>query len=476
MLVFAFVFGLIGLSVCLVNWRAGILVCVLIGFLQDPLRKFIPGEPVILVVLVGVFVGATVIGMWRETGPLVLEPLIRWQEALKFRLLAFLVLVFVQSIISLLVYESAILTCVGLMSYLAPLVALSVTYSYFRNLNDFSLLISLYLFAAVLICVGVFLSFFGLNWRILQEVGSGLVIYDIGTVLKAHPGFMRASEIASWHLGAAVCFMIIVVNVKRDTRTSVIMGFLITMFVAAILMTGRRKMIMQILQFLVFYSVLLLYFKNAISGKLVVAIAAGAMAFWFGIEIIFPGGYGSQFELYAQRGATVFSDALGRMYQLGYSPIEWAINRVGFFGAGVGVASQGASMFGGGSQVIGGAGEGGLGKITVELGVPGLVLIFALSMGLFKYMLKILAYVAQQNDESFRIFAGIAAFLAANVPTFIVASQVYGDLFVLLILGWLLGLLLAVPRVAAEYNETVHRPLLRENPVIDRHIGNVVRY
>ncbi len=448
----------------------------LVGFAQDPLRKFVPGEPVILVVVVGVFAGATVIGMWRETGPIVFEPITKWHEPLKLWLNIFFVLIFIQAIVSLVFYGSVVLTGIGLMSYLAPFVALTITYSYFRNLNDISLVASVYLFVAVLLCLTVYLSFFGFQWQVLQEVGPGLVIYDVGTILKAHPGFMRASEIASWHLGAAVCFMIIFVNVKRETQASIVMGLLVTLFVAAILMTGRRKMIMQIMQFVVFYSVLLLYFKNAISGKFVVAVVVAAMLIWFGIEILFPGGYGSQFELYAQRGATVFSDALDRMYQLGYRPIEWAINRVGVFGAGVGVGSQGATIFWEGKHIAGGAGEGGLGKITLELGIPGLILIAVLLIGLFKYIMHILSYVAQLNDEAFRVYAGIAAFLLANIPTFIVASQVYGDLFVLLILGWLLGLLLAVPRVAAEYNDSVRRMPVPEVPVVVHRSSGVARY
>ena len=44
---------------------------------------------------------------------------------------------------------------------------------------------------------------------------------------------------------------------------------------------------------------------------------------------------------------------------------------------------------------------------------------------------------------------GLFAFLAANVPSFVVASQVYGDLFVLLVLGLLFGFMLAIADTAA---------------------------
>jgi hypothetical protein len=40
---------------------------------------------------------------------------------------------------------------------------------------------------------------------------------------------------------------------------------------------------------------------------------------------------------------------------------------------------------------------------------------------------------------------GLFSFLLANVAGFSVATQAYGDLFILLILSWILGFLLAIP-------------------------------
>jgi hypothetical protein len=44
-----------------------------------------------------------------------------------------------------------------------------------------------------------------------------------------------------------------------------------------------------------------------------------------------------------------------------------------------------------------------------------------------------------------RLSIGLFSFLVANVAGFSVATQAYGDLFVLLVLSWMLGFLLAVP-------------------------------
>ena len=73
------------------------------------------------------------------------------------------------------------------------------------------------------------------------------------------------------------------------------------------------------------------------------------------------------------RGLTVFGDVPGRFELLAYRPVAAAVNAFGWFGAGLGTGAQGAQHFGGGARAFGGSSEGGLGKITMDLGVPGLV-------------------------------------------------------------------------------------------------------
>ena len=45
------------------------------------------------------------------------------------------------------------------------------------------------------------------------------------------------------------------------------------------------------------------------------------------------------------------------------------------------------------------------------------------------------------------LMVGIATFLAVNALTFSVATQVYGDIFILLILGMLIGFLFVTPKL-----------------------------
>ena len=123
------------------------------------------------------------------------------------------------------------------------------------------------------------------------------------------------------------------------------------------------------------------------------------------------------------------------------------IVRNGFFGSGAGTGAQGAQYFGGGADVVGFAAEGGLGRVLAELGVPGLAALawFAFAMG--RVLLRIARGVRQLPLRLAAPAYGLVALLPANLAVFVTAHQVYGDPFVLIVLGWLSGAALAVPKM-----------------------------
>jgi hypothetical protein len=147
--------------------------------------------------------------------------------------------------------------------------------------------------------------------------------------------------------------------------------------------------------------------------------------------------------LYLQRGVTVFGDSterFGTAVQLMFS----AITRSGGLGLGAGVASQGARFAGGSGAAIGGSGEAGLGKIVVELGIPGALAVLWLIVMLTKRFWRSFGLLARTDQRLVFFAASLAAFLVANAATFLVAQQVYGDPFVLVILGLVAGFLFSV--------------------------------
>jgi hypothetical protein len=90
------------------------------------------------------------------------------------------------------------------------------------------------------------------------------------------------------------------------------------------------------------------------------------------------------------------------------------------FGAGLGVGTQGTQHFGGGGE---GAAEGGLGKITLELGVPGLFIMGWVAISLVRYLWRIMRVASRHSQRIAQISFGLFSFLVANAAAFSVATQ-----------------------------------------------------
>ena len=72
---------------------------------------------------------------------------------------------------------------------------------------------------------------------------------------------------------------------------------------------------------------------------------------------------------------------------------------MGFFGLGAGVVSQGGQHFGVDEQLAGAA-EGGLGKVIVELGIPGLIILTWVLSVIIRTVRKLLALAQNSSGEA----------------------------------------------------------------------------
>src|SRR5262249_19152963 len=281
-----------------------------------------------------------------------------------------------------------------------------------------------------------------------------LVIYDLGTIFIAKSGILRTSEIAAWHAMTCACFTLLLITVRKINLQTLLTGAVIIALVMAIgALTGRRKAIIEIAVFASTYLILWAVLQKGAAKLGIALVVAGLLGFgWLigqlgsdrlkPLKFVDPGSVG--YSLYVERSKNVFEDAPSRFVELGIAPIMWAYDTFGLFGAGVGIGTQGTQYFGGGGAIAGAA-EGGLGKITLELGIPGLFVVGWLAISVFNHLWRIMRAASQISPRIARLSYGLFSFLVANVAAFSVATQAYGDLFVLLILSWTLGFLFAVP-------------------------------
>ncbi len=446
----------------LLDWRKGMVMCVLIGVAQDPLRKLAAGQPVYYVVLVGVIFALTWIRAALMGVPLSPSAVQGWKQNLKIPVSLFVTLVLAQAVHSLAAYDSLLMPGIGLLVWLSPIPAVVLAYQFAvrRGLAGVRGLMVAYVAIALVSLSGVYLEYQGVQSRLLGEIGEGQIIYDVGTVLKAYSGFYRASEIAAWHAAAIACFIFMLSIGKKATVARVLVALmLIAILVSLGILTGRRKMLVEITVFICAYFFLVAWLQRGTARLAMVVLLAGAVGYIGIVGFVAPDNVqrsgnstyvknAQRIEGYAARGQTVFADLPARVNQLGVQPILWAVDRFGWLGAGLGTGSQGTNAIAEANNIDRGAAEGGLGKITMELGVPGLLMAAWVLVALAHHLRRQLRPVVKVSPQHARMAFGMIAFLVANAATFSVATQAYSDLFILLILGWCLGFLLAMPALA----------------------------
>lgn len=456
-------------AVALFQWRFALLACVVVALLQDPLRKLTPGAPVAFVGLVALPFAAAVLAASLNRVSLHPRAIIGWKKRLQPPALGFLVLLFLQALHTIFRWEAPFLTLIGAVFYLMPVVAVMFAHQFAIRYGTRGIL-QFFVFFAICTLVwmlGVLAEARGMHFSVLGEVGVGQIIYDYGLNRKAVSGFYRASEIAAWHIAMAACALFIFLNGRKLSAFKILLVCIVTTYLFYVgVLTGRRKMLVYVAVFACAYVVLYSWF---LKGKARLAVF-GVLAMTLILALLESVGQDPSAKSFVDqrdwtladrdaraawtaRALTVFADIPERFMLLGYRPVEWAIQDFGWMGAGLGTVSQGAQYFGGGALRFGGAAEGGLGKITMELGAPGLVVFcFLLYCVVREIWLRL--YALSRGSRSHATLAfGLLSMLAANVAAFSVATQVFGDVFVLLVVGTVLGFLLALPTVA--YRESV---------------------
>jgi hypothetical protein len=368
----------------------------------------------------------------------------------------FIGFVFIQSIAGFARTGSPMVALIGTLAYLAPMPAILLGYEFSRRTTDATRLLSLYLIFASFMVSGIYLSQMGYDSRLLKQVGEGLVIYDpiLGKILL-YCGFFRTPETAAWHGATAVCLVLLLsFAVRRKTAFKWAAGALILFVLGAVLFTGRRKFLVEVILFISVYIIFLIWFSKTIRSAVIskIGLVAGGLVVVVSIGYLYvdTDQYANEVRPYYQRGLNVEQEAGGRVTGLTIDAFRYVVDRNGFFGSGAGTGSQGSQYFRQEEDIVGGAAEGGLGKVLAELGVPGLALILWLSIGVARYLWSIINFIKATTDLDptlAKLTFGLIAFLITNSVVFLIAHQVYGDPFVLILLGFFLGFVIATPRM-----------------------------
>jgi hypothetical protein len=454
------------------EWRSAPMLCVIAALLQDPLRKLTPDQPVFFVILVGVVFGAACLGAWAQSVPFTPGSMFARDRKIVVTMYLLLLLIIFAALHSFLQFHNAMITLIGLLTYLLPLPSIIFAYQLVVRGGEICIhkFVTAYLFCTMLALITIYLEYAGYDWPIFVAVGGNLPIYDnfIGGMLIPHSGIFRASEIAAWHAMTCACFVLLLVTLRKfNFLTLLSAGILVSILIGIAILTGRRKAVVEVAVFASTYCILWLLLQKKVERigilfSFVALIGCGWLVTQLGDVPVFPDEQTLSYYSYVERSKTVFEEVPTRFVELGIAPIMWAYEGFGLFGAGLGVGTQGAQHFSAGA-VFTGAAEGGLGKITLELGIPGLLVTVWFAILVLMYLWRIMRDASEISPRIAALSYGLFSFLVANIAGFSVATQAYSDIFILLVLSWTLGFLLAVP-VLLERETLVRRPATFARP------------
>jgi hypothetical protein len=451
-------FSLVGLSLlaaaaALLRWRTGIFLLILIGLVQDPLRKMVPGVPGYLVL------AAVPVWSCMFAGALVSEDEFWDKYRRLFPQLVFATLLFVLSVIPAAV-ESATyspgswqVTLVGAFVYSSVLVGMVVGCHFPREPADIERVMKWYCLLCAVVLIGAPLERLGLGARLsalgTAAMGHYWMTYRMGYGVHMLAGFFRSPDVLGWHSATMLMFCLILVMRSRGLRRAVWMASAGWAGVS-LMLCGRRKMITMIPMFVLIVSAI--YIRRGKLRQLVPLAGGVALAAALGWAAYAHIGKNPQLEEFY---LSTRQDMVRRVTSHGWDALFTTYRQTGFFGAGLGTATQGIHHLK--VERPRTWQEGGPGKLLVELGVPGFVCFFA---GGFVLLFTGWQLLKRASETPFLpVYAGLFGIVWSNAAAGIVSAQIFGDPFVAAFLPLLIGLMLSAARLPAKAQADEIRPV-----------------
>ncbi len=437
--------------VALVNWRWGVLFCIVVGLLQDPVRKVTPGTPAYLTLAFLPICFAMLGTLWSSTD--LMGTVRRHFPELIGAGLVFAVALTASTIQTLSYGLHALpLALLGLFSYAGSIPALFLGFFFLRrNFDELDWPLVGVTGLASLMLVGVPLEYFGVKFSdpwlgTIAMSGVWRRWYGSTGWVEMISGFYRSPEIMGWH--AATLVILAMYLLIRKPAVLPLWGACAGWGLSCALLSGRRKMLFLVVIFLLVFA---LFARGGQTRKLLFCLAGAALLALPILSLL----VGDRYLETAQSSLDAVGD---RAANTAVSGPLWLLGVVGLFGYGVGTKTQGGQHLGIDLDIP--SFEGGFEKVLIELGVVGTAVLILLLIVFVRATLLCFRRIRMARLDATGPTA-LGAFVIANAAVFIVAFQIYGDPFVVFLVGFAGGLLLSGSRLAEQRLQTAakHRLL-----------------
>lgn len=424
------------------DWRRGLPLLIIIGTLQDPVRKLTPDTPPILAIAALPVWLAVVVSAYRSDPGLWLRfrrAFPQMSRALGLFLLCLLPPIMLALSYGLGAWRMALL---GSFAYLAPVATVVVGFSFVRRPEDARRLLvfqavytALYLSGAWVEFLGLFpdspllgTSAFGFQWMRTRSQASAITLIS---------GFFRSPDLMAWHAAMLVMGASTLALTGRRLRDRLWLACAVWGG-ACLLMAGRRKALIMPLLFAASYGLFGLAQRRL--GRMGAVVAGGVLLV---ASVLFAAGEMSLDAGYLEYAASTVTEASGRLSEGTAGALRETFVQSGILGRGIGSATQGAKHLAD-TGVEQGWQESGASKVLAELGVPGFLCALWLGVLVARGALRVALRSGTTTVGS--LPAALTGILVANAASFTVSHQIYADIVVVSVTAALLGTLLSCPR------------------------------
>jgi hypothetical protein len=442
-------------SIALVDWRRGWLMAIVCGVLQDPARKLTTGTPVVMslsIVVVYAVVLFAAQGELQKSGRDFARRFSNLYASLLL-LFVFLALAAVNGIATF-GLENWKVPFLSLFIYCLPIPAVILGYAWLQKEDHLLKLFRFYAILTSIALIGTPLEYLHVQSRALGTVGIDWNLRFIkGIEIPLLSGFYRAPDIMGWHAATLVCIGAIMALYRRTLSQSwpwmVVAGW---GFLNCVI-SGRRKAVYMVAVFAAAF--LWRYVRRMKLTEIVAFVSVGIVL----ALVVHQLGQNQETGIYARGTATTQSELFGRLE----GGVSGTIEQNGVMGAGLGTATQGTQHLMSGATF--GWQEGGLGKLAIELGVPGLLALIILTIIMMQLLLRISAH--PDIPESAQLFrAGLFGMFLGDAVTFLASAQAYSDPLLALFTAFTLGCLFATSQFdeRARAAEAAPAPVIQGRP------------
>lgn len=441
-------FVLIAAMLAVVDWRRGWYLAILIGLVQDPIRKLTPGSPVVLTFTVMIVFAAIVLASHRQLYASMADFSRRFND-ISSRAVVVLLFIVLAALTGLFTFgiENWKVPLLSLFIYIAPVPAVLFGYVYLHREEELTRFLTFFAVVTSIWMIGPALEYYRINVPGLGMVGfyGDYIRFMPGVHIRMVSGFYRAPDIMGWH-AAMLASTGIAMAARSGLTGRAWMWFAVTGWgFFNCMISGRRKAVYFVVVFALVFA--WRYFRRLQKAQL------WALGFLAVVMLLVVRNLASAEDTSVYTRGSVTS-RLEIAQRLEGGLIE-TVRQFGIMGAGLGSATQGVrhllnTAFDAGWQ------EGGLGKLAVELGVPGLIAIAVLGWAMLQTFMT-LTRIGDVPGSSQFIRATLFAFVAANGVNFMASAQAYTDPVLALITAFLVGCLFGTAtldeRFAAEAAE-----------------------